>query len=646
MENVKPLSYLPLPPTRLAKLLPLAAAFAAGLCLSGAAILGIHLPAAVCLIAALGATLPGLLCYIGSAMGCLLLWDTEFTLMTLTPGFLVLVVHWAVQDMPLQKKIWFPAGSAVLPGLVIEMMILLSAPVTGNVVTACLVQLATLVLGTWAAQNVLQHPTGSPLCAALFALTSGCAAMTPAGIPLGGILAGGAVFSLRNTHLAVPAALLTGLALDWNFSADTSCVAVLGSAVLAAAALQKKTPTRELIVFLFTAAAIGIVCGGGGTVFLSVLLGSVAARFLPSLPVEEPVCLPEQAARNRLTAAARALDTVYRRLENLPPPDPQLEISDIYDKATGKVCPVCAGFAGCWKQNPAETKDVLLTAAPEIFKKRCAESSDFPQEFRERCRHLPQLADAITDALTQDAGHRQQARYRRELRTVLSGQYRILSDFLRRSVLPRGSEKTPLFTADTACRVHPAGSGGRCTGFRRGSRQYLLLCDGMGTGPDAAKDSLQAEILLKQLLQAGMEPDDALETLGSMAILGEDGGFCAVNLAWVSLVTGDGMLYQWGGGDCFLLVDGKVKKIGTATLPPGVGVGGAHMARQVRLSLGRGDVLVLTSDGVDGEVVRRLLRQAEGQQANDLAAGILARSSEGEDDRSAAVLMLHPASAR
>lgn len=652
MEKLKPLSQttLTLPP-QAARFLPWAAAFAAGLCLSGAAILGIHLPAAVCLTAALGATGPGLMSWLGSAAGCLFLWDTEFTLLTLTTGFLALVLHWALQEMPLAKRLWFPTCSALVPGAVISVFVLLSGPVTAKAIIGLGVQLTALTLGTWATQNALEHPTGSPLCAALFALVSGCSAIAPADVPLGGVLAGWAVFSLGGTSLAVPAAVLTGLALDWNYPADTSCVAVLSTAAMAAAALRRKNTNWQLLGFLLTAGSVGIVCGGGGALFLSLLLGSAAARLLPPLPVEEPSRLPEEAARNRLLLAARAMDAVYCRLEDVPSPDPQLEISDIYDKATSRVCAACAGFSGCWKQNSVQTREAFLAAAEGIFRRRSARFDDFPEEFRTNCRHFPKLLSAISAALEQDADRRQRDRHRRELRSVMGSQYRILSDFLRLNVLPRGSEKPLRFAPDTACLVRGKGaqpvSGDRCISFRQGTRQYLLLCDGMGSGAGAADDSRQAEQLLTSLLKAGMEPEDALETLGAMAILAEDGGFCAMDLAWVSLVTGEGVLYKWGGGPSFLRTAGKTKKVGTATLPPGIGVGGTHMARQVRLSLGRGDVLVLTSDGVDGEVVRRLLAAAEGLQAKDLAAGILAQdASEGEDDRSAAVLMLHPASAR
>ena len=88
-------------------------------------------------------------------------------------------------------------------------------------------------------------------------------------------------------------------------------------------------------------------------------------------------------------------------------------------------------------------------------------------------------------------------------------------------------------------------------------------------------------------------------------------------------------------------------RLGTASLPPGVSVGGTLRAQQIRLSLGGGEVLVLTSDGVRGEDAERLLRQADRVEARELAAGLVAAGPEtAEDDRTAAVLCLRSSASR
>lgn len=631
----------------------LLSAFAAGLLLSGTHILSVHLPAAVCLTAALGSTLPGALAYIGALTGGLLLWDPAEVLLTLAAGFLTLVSAWALQEMPVSKKNWFPLLSATAPGLMVGLMLLFSSPITPKSIVAFALQTLSLPLGVWACKCVLAKPTGAPICAAVFALVSGSGSiLLPGQLPLGGILAGGAVFSLAGTTLALPAAALSGLALDWSWQGASSCAAVMTAAALAASYFPAKKRWLRLIPYLAAAGTVLIISGGkGGELFAALVLGGGLSLLFPQFPVEEPALSPVDAARRRLRLAARAMEEVYQLLEDVPLPERKSEISDVYDRATGKICATCAKFSSCWKQNQAETKQMFWGASSNIFDRGYAEKSDFPDEFRTSCRHYPELISAISEAVEHAMQLRQRQNYRREIRAVLGAQYRTISDFLRHNVVPFRYEKEPYFTVDAAClakgKKGQAVSGDRCDSFRVGQRQYLLLCDGMGTGPEAADASRRAIQLLTSLLKSGMEPDGALETLGALSILRDEGGFSTVDLAWVSLTTGDGMLYKWGGGPSYIKNGKEVKKIGTATLPPGLGVGGTQVAQQCRLSLGRGEVLILTSDGVDGEDATRLIRAANGLQAKDLAAGLLdAGISEGEDDRSAAVLMLHPVSAR
>lgn len=635
------------------KFLQCLGAFAAGMLLSGARLLGVHLPAAVCLTAALGATLPGVFSYLGAAAGCLLLWETETVLLTLAAGFLALAVAWALQDLPFAQKSWFAPMTALLPGLVVGLMLLLTVPLTAKTIVAFVLQTISLPLGVLAVRQILSRPTGTPICAALFALVSGSGGLLlPGKLPLGGILACGAVFSLTGTTLALPAAALAGLALDWSWQGNTSCVAVLTAASLAAAYIPAKKRWIHLTAYLLTAGLVLILSGGGGgELFFAAVLGAGISLLLPPIPVEEPALNPADAAKLHLRAAANALEEVYRQLEDMPQPDGNLEIADIYDKATSRICATCAGYNVCWKQDGAKTCQIFLAAAPTIFSRKSAKIEDFPPEFQTGCRHFPKLLQAITTTLEQDADRRQRQSQRRELRAVLGNQYRILSDFLRLNVLPLRGEKEPNFLPDAAVSIQSKRSGtvcgDRCSSFRVGERQFLLLCDGMGTGTEAAVSSRRAMTLLTGLLRAGMEPDSALETLGALAILREDGGSSTVDLAWVSLRTGEGVLYKWGGGPSYLKTAENTVKLGTATLPPGLGVGGTHQAQQIRLSLGRGEVLVLTSDGVDGEDAQRLISAANGLKAEDLAAGIVrSGANEGEDDRSAAVLTLHPASLR
>ena len=72
-------------------------------------------------------------------------------------------------------------------------------------------------------------------------------------------------------------------------------------------------------------------------------------------------------------------------------------------------------------------------------------------------------------------------------------------------------------------------------------------------------------------------------------------------------------------------------------------MGEAHRPEEVPLSLSRGELLVLVSDGAGGEAAERYLRQYGGTSPKELASGIISCSqAQEEDDRTAAVLTLRP----
>lgn len=85
--------------------------------------------------------------------------------------------------------------------------------------------------------------------------------------------------------------------------------------------------------------------------------------------------------------------------------------------------------------------------------------------------------------------------------------------------------------------------------FRREDGQlFLLLCDGMGSGPGAKQESAQAAKLLENFLRAGMAAQEAVETVSSaLALRGEAGGSTTIDLLSVDLFTGKCAVHKQGG---------------------------------------------------------------------------------------------------
>lgn len=180
-------------------------------------------------------------------------------------------------------------------------------------------------------------------------------------------------------------------------------------------------------------------------------------------------------------------------------------------------------------------------------------------------------------------------------------------------------------------------------------RLNFLLCDGMGSGMDAREDSETALRLLEKFLLAGLDPEEALNTVGeALALRGEEeGGFTTVDLLQIDLFSGKSAVYKLGAAPTYLRRGGGVERLSGESLPAGVNAGAAAGPDAFPLSLDAGDCVVLVSDGVttgqEDRWLRKLVGEFDGLSPQALAARILKESdsrSGGGDDRTVIVIKL------
>ena len=178
---------------------------------------------------------------------------------------------------------------------------------------------------------------------------------------------------------------------------------------------------------------------------------------------------------------------------------------------------------------------------------------------------------------------------------------------------------------------------------------YVILCDGMGAGQEAAAESRLTLRLLEDFLRAGVEPEPALRTLaGALALRGEEqGGFTTIDLLTVDLFSGAGAVYKLGAAPTYLRHQNQVSRLTGSALPAGLDLTGQSSPDVSRFSLSAGDVVLLISDGVadsrDDGWVRGALAAFRGDSPKELALQLLEESQErgvGPDDRTAIVLRL------
>jgi len=186
-------------------------------------------------------------------------------------------------------------------------------------------------------------------------------------------------------------------------------------------------------------------------------------------------------------------------------------------------------------------------------------------------------------------------------------------------------------------------SGDAGTYFKRADgKVYLLLCDGMGSGEQASRESGLAIRLLEQFLQTGIPADHALLTLTSaLALRGEEtGGFTTVDLLEIDLFNGDGVLYKLGAAPTYVRQGDSIRRLAGSSLPAGLAEGTREAVDKFTLRLAPGDYVLMVSDGIcgtgeDGWLLERL-RAFTGDSPRKLAAQLITQSPQGAtDDRTA-----------
>ena len=189
-------------------------------------------------------------------------------------------------------------------------------------------------------------------------------------------------------------------------------------------------------------------------------------------------------------------------------------------------------------------------------------------------------------------------------------------------------------------------SGDAGTYFKRkDGRLYVLLCDGMGSGPQANRESSLALRLLEQFIKAGVETEHALLTLNSaLALRGEDsGGFTTVDLLQLDLFTGDGILFKFGAAPTYIRKGDTVRRITGSSLPAGLAADDRTAPDCTPVHLNPGDYVLMVSDGVTGteddQWLRERLSQFTGDSPKDLARELITQSPQGATDDSTALVV-------
>lgn len=435
---------------------------------------------------------------------------------------------------------------------------------------------------------------------------------------------------------AFPAAALGGLALDL-----AQITAVPMTAVLCLAYLVRFLPRYPKWL---SCAAPGIVylvvmglCGKWDmTPLPGLLVGGIVGGFLPTPAKVAPRRGETGAAQVRLEMAAGVLaQTEQLLLETTQAP---VDEAALVARAAERAC------SGCPCRKVCKDAARIGQLPSVVLHKPLLTTEELPIICRKSGRFLAELHRSQEQLRSIRADRERQ----REYRAAVIQQFQFLASYLQ-EVSDQLSRRTdtlrPVFEPEVSVYGNrpKQDNGDRLYMFAgTGCRYYVLLCDGMGTGLGAVQEGRTAGTILRRLLTAGYPAEYALRSLNSLCALRERAGAVTIDLAELQLDTGRSVLYKWGAAPSYLVSRIGAEKIGTAGAPPGLSVTDYRETSE-RLSLRRGETLVLVSDGVGEEDALRCCLESVGLSNGELATKILTCGQlGGEDDATVALVRLNP----
>ena len=169
---------------------------------------------------------------------------------------------------------------------------------------------------------------------------------------------------------------------------------------------------------------------------------------------------------------------------------------------------------------------------------------------------------------------------------------------------------------------------------------YALLCDGMGSGKNAALTSGSSAVFLEQLLKGGVSVQTALRMLNqylrTRSGTPQEECCCTVDLFALDLYTGKARFIKSGAACSFLLRKGRLYRICSHTIP--IGILQAIDAQVIPFDMQAGDHVLLMSDGItDTATLSEEDSTADGIQArpcDDWLSELLSEAPSAEQESS------------
>ncbi len=150
-----------------------------------------------------------------------------------------------------------------------------------------------------------------------------------------------------------------------------------------------------------------------------------------------------------------------------------------------------------------------------------------------------------------------------------------------------------------SCKRGEAVSGDSCLFFETDRDFfYTLICDGMGSGREAAFTSRLSSLFIEKLMHCATPKNVTLEMLNTFLMAKTDETFTTVDLLEIDLLSAKAHFIKAGAAPSYILRSDRLHRIESRTPPAGILT--RMCAEQTAFSLQAGDFVIQMSDGVQG----------------------------------------------
>lgn len=185
-------------------------------------------------------------------------------------------------------------------------------------------------------------------------------------------------------------------------------------------------------------------------------------------------------------------------------------------------------------------------------------------------------------------------------------------------------------------------------GALKDGRYLLMLCDGMGSGESARRESAAAVSLVENFYRAGFDDAVIFDTINRILMLrGNDEVFSTVDLCVLDCKTGEGTFTKICAESSYILNNEGVATVAPGSLP--IGIIDEVAPLSVKKMLLPGDMIVMMSDGaadaIEGDAAKWFadIPQDSAQQAADAILEKACGGAQPPDDMTVMVSLVREA---